>query len=119
MRPRPFLLAALVLLLGFSFAVPAGSAATCVGTGGPAVCVHLKDCVAVTATTGATDFYPGAGACKVASSGGALLCERVFAGFSSLGGFYGPNARVCVGGEGLFVGCVLVDDPDVLSPICL
>lgn len=106
-------------LLALSFVLPAANAATCVGSDGPAVCVHTKDCQAVTATTGATDFYPGAGACRVPPSGGALLCERVFAGFASLGGFYGANARLCVGGEGVFVGCATVHDPDVLTPICL
>ena len=111
-------LVALGLLLAFS-SVPLASAATCVGAGGPAVCVHAKECVGVTATTGATDFYPGALACRVAPTGGALLCERASAGVATFGGFFGPRAVVCVGGEGVFIGCATVTDPAVFTPICL
>lgn len=108
---------ALSLLLAFSFVVPAASAATCVGST-PSLCVLTGPCHGVSVRTGATDFYPVAAACKVAPANGAALCERVYAGVGTLGGFYGPNVLACVGGNDVVLVCAGALG-NQLDPVCL
>jgi hypothetical protein len=105
-------------LLVLSFALPAASAAaTCVGST-PSVCVLTGPCYGVSLRTGATDFYPGAAACKVAPVNGAALCERVYAGVGTLGGFYGPNVLACVGGSDVVLVCAGALG-NQMDPVCL
>ena len=110
---------ALSLLLAFFATLPAADAAAipCVG-GTPSVCVLTGPCYGVSVRTGATDFYPGAAACKVAPTDGALLCERVYAGVGTFGGFYGPNVLACVGGSDVVLVCAGALG-NAFDPVCL
>lgn len=115
--------AALLALLLLASALPAaaptataaGLATVCVGEG-PGACVHTGPCYGASVLTGATDIYPGAAVCKL-PPGDHTFCGRAYAGVGTFGGFYGPNALVCAGGDA-FAACVGLLG-NWLDPVCL
>lgn len=106
---------AALLLLTATLALPAAGAQTCVG-GAFAVCVHTRDCQAVTVRTPATDFYPGAGSCPATPYDDGA-CRRLFAGIATLGGYAGLDARACFNGDS-YVACVMAYE-ELILPICV
>lgn len=112
------------LLLGLSLVPSAAEAATtCTPTTAPRACVGTGPCYGVGASTGATDFYPGAAVCKTSSGVEAYFCGRAYAGFGTFGGFVGPYATFCVLGDDWSGGYLLRACMTVLNgggePLCV
>lgn len=112
---------ALLLVLAILPATPAATAATtCQGLeSGPRACVGTGPCYGAWGSLGATDFYPGAAACKTVATDGAFFCGRAFAGFGGLGGFYGPQASWCILGDSDPLVLCVGPGSGFYDPLCL
>lgn len=95
-------------LLPLALLVPAADAAACRTIAGWTVCVTGSGtCAFVGVYPPFTDFYPGAGACPTASAGpgGVSACGNGYAGFGTLGGFYGVASDLCASDSAGVTGC--------------